>query len=281
MSVEKIQSAIVSTGLVVCGDIPFPTPLCKHHYHVIYNELQPSQSHCVTCGSSLKHTTARFCPNPDLIEAHLREKTGFDGHIKEADRVCFICYKFHLRILQQLKTISTDSDLKAILNTTTYTIPKVNDIKSIDEVVNAAIMKTVIQVGDELLKYQVMLLATAHDLFGSYFHEIIQSTKVTGECSNPKDHLTARSLLIHLTSHLKHHIGYDCTVRKYGTIIYRPNTNFVHAVSKLLWDLRKVNQSEITEQLNVHDQSITSNVYYRSWFDQPINQNTSLCRTNL
>ena len=48
------------------------------------NEIQSSQSHCVTCGSSQKHTIARFGPNPDLIEAHLK-KTGFDGHINEAD----------------------------------------------------------------------------------------------------------------------------------------------------------------------------------------------------
>ena len=57
--------------------------------------------------------------------------------------MCHI-YKFHLRILQQLKTISTDSDLKAVLNTTTYTIP---DIKSTDDM---AIMKTVVTMGEEL-----------------------------------------------------------------------------------------------------------------------------------
>ena len=45
------------------GNIPVPTPLCLHHYYMVYNTIQPQQTHCPTCGISLKHVPTRPCPN--------------------------------------------------------------------------------------------------------------------------------------------------------------------------------------------------------------------------
>ena len=78
------------------GNIPVPTPLCLHHYYMVYNIIQPQQTHCPTCGISLKHVPTRPCPNAELIGEHLRESAGFEGNLNTGDRVCFCCYKSHL-----------------------------------------------------------------------------------------------------------------------------------------------------------------------------------------
>ena len=43
--------------------IPIPTPLCKHHYNMVYNKLHPVQRHCVTCGTALcRNSNPKLCP---------------------------------------------------------------------------------------------------------------------------------------------------------------------------------------------------------------------------
>ena len=58
----------IALALGIAVTPPIPTPLCKHHCHIIYKTFLPSQSHCPTCGSSLggsylKGSSARTCPN--------------------------------------------------------------------------------------------------------------------------------------------------------------------------------------------------------------------------
>jgi len=115
---EEMQHAFDSTGLK-CGNdpIPTPTPLCKNHYHLVYNALQSRQKCCVTCGSQLKLTNHRPCPKPDIIQLHLQERTGFEGEIHSQDRVFLTCYKSHLVILKENQPISTDSALKQLIDT--------------------------------------------------------------------------------------------------------------------------------------------------------------------
>ena len=99
---ELIESAIHCSGLA-CSfpEVPIPAPLCKHHYHIVYNTVEPTQTNCVTCGMSLKHSTPKLCPNPELIEPHLKECVGFQGSIGKNDKVCSVCYRSHLLILQR------------------------------------------------------------------------------------------------------------------------------------------------------------------------------------
>ena len=70
---EQMQAALEQAGLQ--SSIPVPTPLCKHHYHSIYNLLQPTQTNCITCGVSLRWAapSPRCCPNPEVIEKHLKK----------------------------------------------------------------------------------------------------------------------------------------------------------------------------------------------------------------
>ena len=101
---------------LVCSTetIPIPVPLCKHHYHMVYNETQPHQEHRVTCRTALRrHSSSqvRVCPQPTIIQDYLKEHTEFEDTIKESDKVCYTCYHSHLVIIAQKSQCSTDSDL--------------------------------------------------------------------------------------------------------------------------------------------------------------------------
>ena len=49
-----------------------------------------TQTNCITCGVSLQWAASspRCCPNPEVIEKHLKKNTGIDGHIGPQDKVC-------------------------------------------------------------------------------------------------------------------------------------------------------------------------------------------------
>ena len=81
---------------------PEPTPLCKYHYCIIHSILQPPQTNCSTCNISLRHCNSRPCSQPEVTQHHLRENTGFEGHVKARDKVCYTCYKGHLLIFSIL-----------------------------------------------------------------------------------------------------------------------------------------------------------------------------------
>ena len=67
------------------------------------------------------------------------------------------CYKFHLSILEQQKVTSTDKDLVTLIDSI--------DTNEDDSVVNNAVIKTVIYVGQKLLRNEVTLLSTVYDIF--------------------------------------------------------------------------------------------------------------------
>ena len=82
--------------------IPIPTPLCKSHYHMVYDALQTRRKNCTTCGRHLRTGNDRPCPQPCVIQAYLAEHTDFTGNIASGDRVCLTCYKSHLVLLKEM-----------------------------------------------------------------------------------------------------------------------------------------------------------------------------------
>ena len=77
--------------ILECESLPHPTPLCQHHYHFVYDMLQPNYTHCCTCNSTLRNVRKRVCPNPEIIQQHLFTTTGFEGSIPQDGRVCPAC----------------------------------------------------------------------------------------------------------------------------------------------------------------------------------------------
>ena len=61
-------------------NIPTPAPLCTKHYNTVYDTLHPRPKYCATCGTTLKYTQHRKCPDPDAIQRHLLAQHIADIH---------------------------------------------------------------------------------------------------------------------------------------------------------------------------------------------------------
>ena len=86
----------------------------------------------------------RLCPKPELIEKYVKDKIGFEGHIGEQDKMCIPCYRSHLAFLHEEKFDSTDSDLRQLVNSFTQQISTYDAITNLDDLLNAAIIKTTV-----------------------------------------------------------------------------------------------------------------------------------------
>ena len=230
-----IEKAFDTCNLQSLDPIPTPTPLCKHHYHTVYNLMHPTQTHCVMCGLSLRHTTPKLCTQTQIIELHLKENTGFEGAIKEGDKVCYVCYRSHLIILEKRgqELYSTDSDLQQIIQQTQKGIQTPITLTSDDELIQICMKRAIVTVGNELLQRNVLLLQTVHDIFCRYVNEMAQGLKINKVVSSAW-------ILSNLTVALGKHITYTCSTRKFGTIIYRSNSDLVPALSHALWKIRNM-----------------------------------------
>ena len=236
---DEVQHAFYNIGLKCSSQaIPTPTPLCKYHYHLVYKELQSRQTRCKTCGSQLKQTNHRPCPKPEIIQQHLQEMTGFEGEIQSQDRVCLTCYKSHLEILKENKAISTDSDLKQLIDTYCQQIHCVEKIRTPQDVINIAMAKTVVTVGNVLLENRAMLLPIIHSMFTNYAQDLAKAE----DLQEPPElkSLSSRWVLSELTAQLQHHMVYSCKVRKYGTLVYRTNSDLILLLSEAMWKLRSI-----------------------------------------
>ena len=238
-SIERLLAVFESIPLQCSGNVPIPTPFCKHHYHLVYNNLQPTQTQCVTCSIFLKYTSPRQCPQPTAIQEHLRANTGFEGQIQAHDKVCYTCYKSHLAILQEHKIASTDSDLKELVTNFSKQIPALHDLNTVKDVMHAAMLKATATVGEELLSNHAILLPSVHDLVSRYMKELL-TAKNLGVGLDVSKLVPSRWILSNLTANLTNHMSYSCQAKKYGTILYRPNSSLLTPLSQALWKLRNI-----------------------------------------
>jgi len=82
-----------------------------------------------------------------------------------------------------------------------------------------------------LFKEQAMLLPTIHGHFNDYARELLTAKHTE---SDSHDLLSSQWLLSTLTVKVQHHIAYSCKVRKYGTLVYSPNSD----LSECMWKLQ-------------------------------------------
>jgi len=229
---SKIASSEQTRNILKCECvvIPYPTPLCKQHYHVVCDALQPKQTHCCTCNSSLRSGQTRSCPDSTKIQQYLAENTGFEGNISEGSRVCMPCYKSHLQILKEAP-VSTDRDLLALINNLKGCVQPIYMVKTIDDVINRAAYSTAIDVGEKLLQQESLLLPSVHRIFCAYTSEVSTAANLELE---KVGFVTARWLLSNLVVTLQHHVSYACRVRKLGTVLYRTNGDLLTSLSLAL-----------------------------------------------
>ena len=229
---------------------------------------------------------SRLSPNPAIIEHHLRTTTGFDGHISDTDRVCFTCYKSQLTIIKGDNKASLDSELQSLIEKVRYRTHTISPT-SLQQVTNLAMDKTILYVGQELLHRKVMLLPTVHQLFKKYCSELLVKSGLVGEST----HMTAMWVFCNLLSELEHHLKYFCSVRKYGTLLYRQTSDLAPMLQQTLWKLGQSkpapvedpenpvkssaneSSSEVLDHLNdlVHDQCqkfIAKSSYFLSKYEK-------------
>ena len=237
---ELVQQAFAEAELQHCGGSISPTSLCKHHYHMVYNLVEPTQTHCKTCGTWLRYANAKSCPKPAEIEQYLWENAGFQSTLNDKDKVCYVCYRSHLVILQHSTSISKDSDLRELISGLSDHM-LATPVKSVEETLDRAMTMTVIEVGNALLdrNARALLLPIVHEAFDRYANLI--SPKYEVELTALKR--SSNWILSNLTSSLQHHIAYNCKTRKYGTLIYRSGTDLVAALTKSLSHQRNAHSS--------------------------------------
>ena len=141
------------------AELQIPIPLCKRHYHIVYDLVQPSKQ---------VYVVLLVEPHRELIttqilerQEYLRKHTDFDGHILQNDKVCHTCYKSHLIILQTSKCHSTDADLEQLINDLSKQLSSFT-VGSEKDVANNAMNATALKVAKLLL---VILLPTIKDIY--------------------------------------------------------------------------------------------------------------------
>jgi len=145
------------------------------------------------------------------------------------------CYKSHLVVLKESKPISRDNDLQQLIDTYTQQIPSIDQVVTAHDVIMTAMAKTLVRVGHILLEKRAILLPSIHSIFMSHARDL---AKIKHLGSEEIEAITSRWVLSDLTANLQHHIAYSCKVRKYGTLVYRPNTDLVPLLTEAMWRLR-------------------------------------------
>ena len=117
------------------------------------------------------------------------------------------------------------------------------EIQSDDDVAKFAIIKTIVYVGHKLQQGEALLLSTAHEIFMGYTKYAIENyaTHIT---LPSKDSVTAKWILARLNESLGHHMSFTCKTRKYGTLLYRPDSDMVAIATQALWKLKALENKE-------------------------------------
>ena len=112
-----------------------------------------------------------------------------------------------------------------------------------DELIRVCNNKTTIYVGNILLEKQACLLTTARDYFLKCANKMLPKPTIHLEC-DLENLVSSRWVLSNLVLNLKHHITYHCSVLKYGTVLYRPNTDLLLPLCRALHTVRSLEEKQ-------------------------------------
>lgn len=151
--------------------------------------------------------------------------------------MCYACYKSHLITIKCLKSVvdSTDSDLSTLINSIKEDTQTIIDIHTVDQALHYASNLSAIHVGEALIKQRAMLLPDVYEFFYKY-----QVVNLRGIATSQRIEslVSANWLRSQLSSLLQHQMAYRCSVRRYGTVLYRHNGDVVHALNVSLGQIR-------------------------------------------
>ena len=211
-------------------------PLCKSHYHAVYDALQTRHKNCRTCGRRLRIGNDRPCPQPHVIQKYLSEHTDFTGEIVNSDRVCLTCYKCHLVLLKDNQPMSTDSDLQSLV------------VSISTQGKSAHMVHDIIRIATN----HMLIEENRATLLPAIYSSFLQHTKhlVAQGMQEPPElkMVNCRWILCEITSKYQHHVTYTCKVRKHGTLVYRPTSDLHALLSDALWKLKQVHSESVRSE---------------------------------
>ena len=215
-------------------------PLCMEHYGTLYRYLNPESRNCKTCNKRiLEHTNSRKCPDPVLIQRFLQQNTDFSGQICTEDRICYSCYKAHLIIIKHTNntTSSTDQDLCCIIDRVKTELQDNQEICTQDQALMHSVRLSAVLVGETLLKQNALLLPEVFDYCERVLNDVTISQGIALN-QNLHDIVSSNWLLSQLSAILEQHMAYRCSVKRYGTVLYRYGGDLLHALNVSLGQTR-------------------------------------------
>lgn len=110
-------------------------------------------------------------------------------------------------------------------------------------------------VAEELLPRQVLHLPAVHDFLCNHA-ETLAVTANLGKQGDIHKSVTCMWALSSLKANLQHHITYRYPVCKYGTLIFRPNTDLIPFLQKTMWKLRQLECTGKSSETNMKSQHL-------------------------
>ena len=101
-------------------------------------------------------------------------------------------------------------------------------INTCDYAVEYATKSVAVTLDKALLKQTAMLLPHVYTIFVERLTTVIENNGIS---TTKQDHPSQSWLRSELSSQLEHHMTYRCSVRKYGTLLYRYGGDLVHALT--------------------------------------------------
>ncbi len=192
------------------------TKLCNSHYRALHRQLKPHnyQWKCAVCLTATRSYLT--CSEPDTFQKNLEKQTNFVGKLTANDKVCMACYRYSLTVakLSKENPISNDEDFFSLLQGIQNTVPVLPlCISKERELIDIALKYTVIGVAQMLHSNRALTLLDAHSMFVSNVRSFLPLSTLD---TAPERLRTRRWVLGQLSTHLKHHLSYTCTVKKHG-----------------------------------------------------------------
>ena len=119
-------------------------------------------------------------------------------------------------IHREANTVSTDSDLRQITDKLKNQIPEISEIKTTEDMVNAAMYKTTVQVGEKLLVHQVILYHVYMIFFVDCATDIVNATNMANVTKT-----NAKKILILSLDTDVYHIGLPLACTKTKEVIVK------------------------------------------------------------
>jgi len=115
---------------------------------------------CFTCNVILKRPSQR-CPNPTVIKQDFTRCGDVDVYNTGDDKICTNCYNAHLGILHEMELLSTNEELKTLVENPSQCIPAG---RRYSDYVSQALQEVMVKV-NILLRNVALLFPEVYRLF--------------------------------------------------------------------------------------------------------------------